>query len=169
MNQLNKALTEQGSIEYFIDPETNCIMAMEAGETVFVHPDRNRYYNLILSVLLEHPVYSKMRNRYENDCQFVFDFIRWYLSGFNQTADVVDGKLTDLDGDKHALINQHEVTPRERDIIMLMGDGKADKEIAELLGISINTVLTIIARMREKMCATSKYHIVSMAAKAGII
>jgi DNA-binding CsgD family transcriptional regulator len=91
------------------------------------------------------------------------------MSGFNHNADVVDGKLVDFDGDKHALINQHEVTPRERDIIQLIGDGKADKQIADMLGISINTVLTIIARMREKMCATSKYHIVSMAAKAGII
>jgi len=169
MNQLNKALTEQGSIEYFIDPWNGLIMAMEAGVTVPVNPDRNRYYDLILNILIEHPVYSKMRSRYPNDVQFVFDFIRWYLSGFNQNADIVDGQLTDFDGDKHALINHVEVTPRERDIIHLMGDGKADKEIADLLGISINTVLTIIARMREKMCATSKYHIVSMAAKAGII
>jgi len=168
MNQLNKALTDKGSIEYFISDD-GIVMAMEAGVAVPVHPDRNRYYNLILNILIEHPVYSKMRSRYENDVQFVFQFIHWYLSGFNQCADVVDGRLTDLDGEKHTLINHVEVTPREREIIELMGDGKADKQIADILGISINTVLTIIARMREKMCATSKYHIVSMAAKAGII
>lgn len=169
MNQLNRALTEKGNIEFFIDSYTGLIMAMEAGITVPVNPDANRYYDLILNILIEHPVYSKLRSRYERDCFFVFDFIRWYLSGFNQMADVVDGKLMDMDGEKHALINQHEVTQRERDIIQLIGEGKADKEIASLLGISINTVITIIARMREKMCATSKYHIVSMAAKAGII
>jgi len=167
MNQLNRALTEKGHVEYFIF-EDGIAMAMEAGVTVPVRPG-NKYYQLILSVLLDHPTYSKLYSSFDNEPDFVFRFIHWYLSGFNQSADIVDGHLSDFDGEKHALINQHIVTPRERDIIQLMSEGNADKQIADLLGISINTVLTIIARMRVKMCATSKYHIVSMAAKAGII
>ena len=167
MNHLNSALTEMGHVEYFIS-ENGTVMAMECGNTVAVQFD-DKYYNLIVNALEEHPEYSKMRIKSENESFFIFRFIQHCLSGFNKTADIIHGHIVDLDGEKHARINQHEVTPRERDIITLMGDGKADKQIADLLGISINTVLTMIARMREKMCATSKYHIVSMAAKAGII
>lgn len=33
-----------------------------------------------------------------------------------------------------------ELTPRQREVLQLIGEGKATKEIAELLGLSVKTV-----------------------------
>jgi DNA-binding CsgD family transcriptional regulator len=38
-----------------------------------------------------------------------------------------------------------------------------------MIGIATNTVITILKNIRSKTGATSKYHIVSLAAKSGLI
>lgn len=43
------------------------------------------------------------------------------------------------------------LTPRERDILMLIGEGLNNKEIAERLGLSIGTVKNQISPMLEKL------------------
>ncbi len=44
-----------------------------------------------------------------------------------------------------------ELTPREREILRHLAEGKADKEIGATLGISISTVQTHIKNIRRKL------------------
>lgn len=162
----NQSLTQFGCIEYF-EQGGKCF-AIEGGITREVTPG-SVYYLKALELAVSHPDYKKFRRHYKPGNELVFGFIREYLGNFNITPDVVDGQLVDCDGRTKAAINGRMITPRERDIIRLMGIGKADKEIAAALSISRNTVCTIIKLLREKIHATSKYHIVAMAAKAGIL
>ena len=62
------------------------------------------------------------------------------------------------------LILQHmqELTPRERDVMLLMVEGKANKVIAIDLDISQRTVEIHRARVMEKLCANSLAHLVRM-------
>ena len=56
----------------------------------------------------------------------------------------------------------HELTPRERDVMQLMVEGKANKVIAIDLDISQRTVEIHRARVMEKLHANSLAHLVRM-------
>jgi two-component system, LuxR family, response regulator FixJ len=56
----------------------------------------------------------------------------------------------------------NELTPRERDVMQLMVEGKANKVIAIDLDISQRTVEIHRARVMEKLCANSLAHLVRM-------
>jgi DNA-binding NarL/FixJ family response regulator len=45
----------------------------------------------------------------------------------------------------------HELTPREREVLQLLAEGKANKEVASLLGISIYTVETHRSNIMHKL------------------
>jgi DNA-binding CsgD family transcriptional regulator len=162
----NQALIKFGCIEFF-EVAGTCY-AIEAGLTHEVTPG-SVYYLKALELAVSHPDYKKFRQKFKPGNELVYGFIREYMGNFNIMPDVVNGKMVDCDGRTKAAINGRMITPRERDIIRLMGIGKADKEIADTLNISRNTVCTILKLLRDKLHATSKYHIVAMAAKAGIL
>lgn len=48
------------------------------------------------------------------------------------------------------------LTPRERDILRLIADGHANKQIARTLGISINTVRTHLHNVFLKLGAANR-------------
>jgi len=60
-----------------------------------------------------------------------------------------------------------ELTPREHEVMEMVTDGKANKEIATALGVSAKTVEAHRARVMDKMRASSLAELVRMALIAG--
>jgi DNA-binding CsgD family transcriptional regulator len=163
---MNQSLTAINCIEYF--EKDGRFYALTGGVVSEVLPG-TRLYLIALEAAVSHPDYPKFKKKYHMGNDLVFGFLHDYLSGFNHTADIVDGKLCDADGDRVAMVGESTITPRERDVIREISKGFADKQVADRLHIATNTVITILKNLREKTGATSKYHIVSLAAKAGVI
>lgn len=61
------------------------------------------------------------------------------------------------------------LTPREAEVLALLAAGKANKEIARALGVSPNTVKTHLARLYEKLGATSRTAAIAQARGHGIV
>lgn len=163
---MNQSLTTNNCIEYF--EKDGHFYALNGGIVSEVLPG-NRLYLIALEAAVSHPDYPKLKKRYALGNDLVFGFLHDYLSGFNHTADIVDDNLCDADGERVAMVGKSTITPRERDVIREISEGYADKQVADRLKIATNTVITILKNLREKTGATSKYHIVSLAAKAGVI
>jgi len=62
-----------------------------------------------------------------------------------------------------------ELTPRERETVQLIAEGKSNKEIAELFGISVKTVETHRAAIMRKLRLDSFAALVRYAIRNGII
>ena len=62
-----------------------------------------------------------------------------------------------------------KLTTRQREVLQLIADGKATKEIASLLKISINTVKTHRLKLMEKLGAHEITGVVRYAAKLGLL
>jgi len=62
-----------------------------------------------------------------------------------------------------------KLTPRQREILQMIADGKATKEIANLLKISVNTVKTHRLKLMEKLGAHEITGVVRYAAKLGLL
>jgi two-component system invasion response regulator UvrY len=74
-----------------------------------------------------------------------------YISPVAQAALAAPDPLTDL------WVAMEKLSPRERDIFLLAGDGLSAPEIAERFGVSISTVETHISRIIGKLdCAGTK-------------
>jgi DNA-binding NarL/FixJ family response regulator len=65
--------------------------------------------------------------------------------------------------------NDYNLTPRECDILRLMADGLVKKEIADTLGISVNTVSTHLQRVYEKLHVTTNTGAVAKALRERLI
>lgn len=61
------------------------------------------------------------------------------------------------------------LTPREVEVLGLLAAGQANKEIARALGVSPNTVKTHLARLYEKLAASSRTAAVARARELQII
>ena len=61
------------------------------------------------------------------------------------------------------------LTPREVEVLGLLAAGQANKEIARALGVSPNTVKTHLARLYEKLGATSRTAAIAQARALGIV
>lgn len=61
------------------------------------------------------------------------------------------------------------LTPREVEVLGLLAAGQANKEIARALGVSPNTVKTHLARLYEKLGATSRTGAIAQARSLGIV
>ncbi|MFZ4413219.1 MAG: response regulator transcription factor [Bacteroidales bacterium] len=160
--KINEALISKNSIEFF--RKNGHYFAIQGGKTYRVLPG-SKHYLVVIELAVKHPEYRKLKTKYPGN--LVYGFIDEYLSGFNQIADVIDGELNDCDGDKITSIGK--ISSRERQLIYLSSEGLADKQIASTLGIATNTVIATFQHLRERIHATSKYHIISMASRAGII
>jgi PAS domain S-box-containing protein len=64
---------------------------------------------------------------------------------------------------------QAEITEREREILLLVGDGYENDQIARRLHLSVNTVKTYMQRARAKLGANSRAHAVALAIRRGLI
>ncbi|KAF0195489.1 MAG: hypothetical protein FD166_2940 [Bacteroidetes bacterium] len=163
---MNSALTTPGHIEYF---EANGICyALDCG---IVHPviPGSKHYLKALEAAISHPDFRKIKAIYKGGNALVYGFIHDYMGGWNERPDLTCNRLTDTDGARSQMINDVRLTPREVDIVKGIASGLADKQVADRLHIATNTVITILKNIRAKTGCTSKYHIVSMAAKSGVI
>jgi len=163
---MNSALTTPGHVEFF---EVNGLCyALDGGKVNVVIPG-SKYYLMALEAAISHSDYKKIKAVYGSGNALVYGFIHDYLGGWNDIPDLILSKIADFDGVKCNYINDVRLTPREVDIVKGIASGLADKQVADLLNIATNTVITILKNIRAKTGATSKYHIVSLAAKSGVI
>jgi DNA-binding CsgD family transcriptional regulator len=61
------------------------------------------------------------------------------------------------------------LTPRQRQVLSLMAEGKTTREIAYELGLSPFTVKNYIERIYERLGALDRVQAVSMAVRQGLI
>ena len=61
------------------------------------------------------------------------------------------------------------LTPREREILQLVAEGKSSKEVANLLNLSVNTVETHRARVMQKLNLGGLPELILYAVRKGII
>jgi len=65
--------------------------------------------------------------------------------------DVLEPVLSERDGPSHPPKDAPRLTPRQREVIQLVAEGKAIKEIADILGISVKTVEFHKSRIMEEL------------------
>jgi DNA-binding NarL/FixJ family response regulator len=61
------------------------------------------------------------------------------------------------------------LTDREKQVLKLVAEGKSNKEVAELLGISVKTAMSHRERMMEKLDLHNRTELVRYALKVGVI
>jgi DNA-binding NarL/FixJ family response regulator len=71
--------------------------------------------------------------------------------------------------DKDARHRLDELTPRERQVLMLIGQGRSNSEIAELLVIADSTAKTHVKRILAKIDARDRAQAVVFAYRSGLI
>ena len=64
---------------------------------------------------------------------------------------------------------ENELTPREREIVQLIAEGRANKEIASELGISVKTVKNHRSNLMDKLDLHNTAEITQFAIRAGLI
>ncbi len=81
---------------------------------------------------------------------------------------VLDGKASD--GTRAPVDTQDPtLTPREREILTLLGEGLVNKEIGVWLGISEHTVKTHLAAIYEKLEASNRAEAVATGLRRGLV
>jgi len=88
--------------------------------------------------------------------------IRDVLAGKTYLAPAAAAKLAEG-------VTRVQLTPRELSTLRLMADGKANKEIAQELGISDRTVKTHLGHLFEKLGVTSRTEAVKIATRRGLV
>ena len=61
------------------------------------------------------------------------------------------------------------LSPREREVLALVAEGRSNKAIAEALFVSPNTVKTHVASLLSKLRAESRAQLAAMAARSGVV
>src|SRR5207244_2440152 len=77
--------------------------------------------------------------------------------------------LQSSDGAHAPLDTDGTLTPREREILTLLGEGLVNREIAVRLGISEHTVKTHLAAIYEKLEASNRAEAVATGLRRGLI
>ena len=62
-----------------------------------------------------------------------------------------------------------ELTPRERDVLLMMAEGASNKAIARRLGISVHTAKFHVGSLLDKLDATGRTDAVAQAVRQGVI
>ena len=88
--------------------------------------------------------------------------IRDVLAGKTYIAPAAAAKLAEG-------VTRVQLTPRELSTLQLMADGRANKEIANELGISERTVKTHLGHLFEKLGVTSRTEAIGVATRRGLV
>jgi FixJ family two-component response regulator len=75
---------------------------------------------------------------------------------------------TDAAGDPEIIARLETLTPREREVLVLVAEGRPNKTVATRLGLSTRTVEVHRAKVMEKMRARSLAELVRMTIAAGV-
>lgn len=87
-------------------------------------------------------------------------------------VDTLNGKRTGspwIDPAIADLRREHQLTPREHDVLRLLGDGRAPQEIARSLGITLNTTRGHVKAVLAKLEAHSVLQAVLTAQQRGLL
>jgi len=105
------------------------------------------------------------RHKFRSHPEFSF-----VLERVKQDGEVIIEELTNLiDSEKEEKIEDSPLSPRESEILVLLSEGFANKEIAYQLSISERTVQFHIKSLFEKLSATSRTDVVIKAIKMGLL
>ena len=85
------------------------------------------------------------------------------------SEEVVDDLVQIGKGDLRAVFETDPLTPREREVLKLIAEGKSSKEIAQLLCISVLTVNNHRANIMEKLNLNKATDLVKYAIRKGYI
>ncbi len=85
------------------------------------------------------------------------------------SEEVVDDLVQIRRGDVRAVFETDPLTPREREVLKLIAEGKSSKEIAQLLFISVLTVNNHRANIMEKLNMKKATDLVKYAIRKGYI
>jgi DNA-binding CsgD family transcriptional regulator len=69
----------------------------------------------------------------------------------------------------HTSESDLNLTPREKDVLVLLAEGASNKAIARQLGISVHTAKFHVGSLLEKFDATGRTDAVAHAARLGVI
>jgi DNA-binding NarL/FixJ family response regulator len=86
-----------------------------------------------------------------------------------QVADMVMGGYLCTRGTVPPKVHSHELSPREKEIVQLLAEGNANKEVAHKLSISVKTVETHRAHVMTKLNLHSIADLVRFAIRNGIV
>ena len=102
---------------------------------------------------------------------FIVRIINAWLFKIVFLRDALDAKLEELSegGGDVTKATRSRLTPREREILQLLAEGKSNKEIAALLGISVNTAEAHRANIMLKLDLHSISELVVYAVRNKII
>ncbi len=84
------------------------------------------------------------------------------LSGGHERADLAIVRPQTPESDLN-------LTPREKDVLVLLAEGASNKAIARQLGISVHTAKFHVGSLLEKFDATGRTDVVAHAARLGVI
>jgi DNA-binding NarL/FixJ family response regulator len=85
------------------------------------------------------------------------------------TEEVVDDLVQIGKGDTKTIFETDTLTPREREVLKLVAEGKSSKEIAHLLDISVSTVNNHRASIMEKLNLNKATDLVKYAIRKGYV
>lgn len=63
----------------------------------------------------------------------------------------------------------HDLTERQHEILVLIADGATSEEIAERLGIGVDTTKTHVRRLLMRLHAKNRAHAVANGFRAGVL
>lgn len=95
--------------------------------------------------------------------------IRAALAGKTYVAPALAGELFQAGGRESSQQPGGELTPRQREILQLLAEGRSAKEIAAVLGISARTVEFHKYRMMETLGLHTNAELIHFAIKHGIV
>lgn len=108
----------------------------------------------------------------------ILQFVKCRLSGNDSYSDIINGILTEeyIECDKRGncaaekcVCRFHGLTPKEIEVIKLIAAGYADKQIADKLGMSEQTIPVHRKHIHFKLSTESKPQITAFALKHNII
>jgi DNA-binding NarL/FixJ family response regulator len=79
---------------------------------------------------------------------------------------VVGGYMRRLDGE---LVSRPELTPRQREILQLVAEGRTTKEIAQVLGLGVKTVETHRTELMARLKIREVAGLVRYAIRVGLV
>lgn len=98
----------------------------------------------------------------DTPCHELVEVIRAVCTGAQHIPNSLTSKLA-------SRLSMSELSDRERQVLMLMTDGKNNREIGEAIGISESTVRFHVSNLMSKLGVSDRTHAVVTALKRGII
>ena len=87
----------------------------------------------------------------------------------SKVAEVLFAKFLDPSPDQPAAKSAEPLSPRERDVVRLLAEGKSNKEVANLLGLSVRTAETHRAHVMHKLGLSSLAELVRYAVRNKLV